>query len=53
MPYKLLKKPGTNLYWVVTDASGRHLSKAPLSLEMAKKQLAAVSIAYAKEAKRP
>ena len=45
MPFHLKRKPGTNLWWVVTDASGRHLSKTPLPLERAKKQLAAVVIA--------
>jgi len=45
MPFHLKRKPGTNLWWVVTDASGRHLSKNALPLEKAKKQLAAVVIA--------
>lgn len=51
MPYKLKKKPGTNLYWVITEATGRHLSEAPMPLERAKKQLIAVNIAYSKEKK--
>jgi hypothetical protein len=45
MPYRLKRKPGTNLWWVVTDASGRHLSEKPMPLERAKKQLIAVNIA--------
>jgi len=50
MPYKIKKAPGRNLYWVITEQDGRHLSKDPLPLEQAKKQLAAVNIAYAREA---
>lgn len=49
MPYKIKKAPGRNLYWVIAEQDGRHLSKDPLPLEQAKKQLTAVNIAYAKE----
>ena len=45
MPYHLKKKPGTNLYWVAT-ADGKYLSKDPIPLARAKKQMAAV---YANE----
>ena len=44
MPYKLRKAPRRDLYWVVGQ-NGRHLSKEPLPLEVAKKQLIAVNIA--------
>jgi len=44
MPYSIKRKPGTDLYWVVSDASGKHLSHAPIPLERAKKQMAAVYV---------
>jgi len=44
MPYKLRKAPRRDLYWVVGQ-NGRHLSKEPLPLAVAKKQLIAVNIA--------
>jgi hypothetical protein len=44
MPYKLRKAPRRDLYWVVGE-SGRHLSKEPLPLDVAKRQLIAVNIA--------
>ena len=51
MPYSIKKVPGANKYFVVSDASGKHLSNEPMPLERAKKQLAAVNIAYAAERK--
>jgi hypothetical protein len=50
MPYHLKKKPGTNLYWVVSESSGKHFSKSPLPLDTAKAQMAALYIHTAKEA---
>ena len=50
MPYTIKKAPGRNLYWV-TKMDGSHLSHDPIPLERAKRQLAAVNIAYSKEKK--
>ena len=52
MPYHLKKKAGTNLYWVVSETSGKHFSKAPLPLETAKAQMAALYIHSGPEAKK-
>lgn len=44
MPYALLKAKGLNLYWVINKETGRKFSHTPLTLTMAKKQLAALAI---------
>jgi hypothetical protein len=44
MPYALQKKRNTNKFWVKNKDTGRKLSKKPLSLLRAKKQLKAVLI---------
>jgi hypothetical protein len=48
MPYHLRKMPGKNLYKVYGE-DGKPHSKEGLTLEMAKKQLTALNIAYARE----
>jgi hypothetical protein len=48
MPYQIKKQPGTNLYYVRAE-DGQHLSKEPMSLEKAKKQLTAANIAHAEK----
>jgi hypothetical protein len=48
MPYRLRKAPGRELYWVVSE-DGRHLSKDPMPIEKAKKQLTAVMLVYLRE----
>jgi hypothetical protein len=45
MPYRLRKAPGRELYWVVAQ-DGTHLSKEPMPIERAKKQLTAVTLSY-------
>ena len=42
MPYALQKQRSTNKFWVKNKDTGRKLSKKPLPLARAKKQLAAV-----------
>ena len=44
MPFYLKRKPGTNLWWLITS-SGKLLSKTALPLNKAKKQLIAITIA--------
>jgi hypothetical protein len=41
MPYKLRKAPRRELYWVVAE-DGRHMSKEPLTLKMAQRQMRAL-----------
>ena len=46
MPYKLLKAPGKNRYWVVSKLTGEHHSIKPLPLKRAEAQMRAL---YARE----
>jgi hypothetical protein len=48
MPYHIMKAKGKDAYYVY-DIEGKRHSKAPLSLEMAKKQLAALNMAHARK----
>lgn len=48
MPYKLRKLPGKDLYKVYSE-DGKPHSKEGLTLEMAKKQMTALNIAYSRE----
>jgi len=41
MPYRLRKAPNRDLYWVVGQ-DGTHMSKDPISLFMARKQMKAL-----------
>lgn len=43
MPYKIRKAPGKELYWVVAQ-DGRHMSKDPIPLARAKRQIIALNI---------
>jgi hypothetical protein len=49
MPFKLRKSRGKNLYWVVKISDGTHMSKDPIPLKRAEKQLIALHIAMSKE----
>lgn len=42
MPYKLVKSPGSSLYWVVTKSTGRKHSKSPLPKARAQAQMRAL-----------
>jgi len=42
MPYELKKAAGLNLYWVINKETGRKFSHAPMTLAVAKRQLAAL-----------
>ena len=44
MPYALLQKPGTNLYWVITKGTNNKHSLHPLPKETAKAQLRALYV---------
>lgn len=48
MPYKIRKAPNRELYWVV-KYDGTHMSKEPIPLARAKKQLAAIHISEFKK----
>lgn len=43
MPYRIRKAPGKELYWVVGQ-DGRHMSKDPIPLARAKRQIIALNI---------
>jgi len=49
MPYKLVKKEGTDKYFVMTTDTGRLHSKEPMTKDMAKRQMTALNIAMARE----
>jgi len=51
MPYKLLKQRNSNpaRYWVVKISDGTHMSKEPIPLKRAEKQLIALHISMANE----
>jgi hypothetical protein len=51
MPYKIRKAPNRDLYWVVKVSDGTHMSKEPIPLKRAEKQLIALHIAMANERK--
>jgi hypothetical protein len=53
MPFKLRKKPLSDpaRYWVVKVSDGTHMSKEPIPLKRAEKQLIALHIAMANERK--
>ena len=44
MPYKLKRKPSTNLYWVVNAITGRHMSKDPMPYQRALAQMRALYV---------
>jgi hypothetical protein len=44
MPYAIQKQKNASKYWVKNKDTGRKLSKKPMPLSRAKKQLAAVYI---------
>jgi hypothetical protein len=49
MPYKLVRKDGTDKYFVMTTDTGRLHSKEPLTKEMAKRQMTALNLAHARK----
>jgi len=49
MPFKIRKAPNRDLYWVVKVSDGTHMSKEPIPLKRAEKQLIALHIAMSKE----
>ena len=49
MPYKIRKAPNRDLYWVVKVSDGTHMSKEPIPLKRAEKQLIALRIAMSRE----
>lgn len=44
MPYKIIKSRGKELYWVVNALTGIKMSKNPIPLERAQKQIKALHI---------
>jgi len=50
MPYSIVKKEGTDKYFVMNTDTGRLHSKEPLTKEMAKRQLTALNLVHAREA---
>jgi hypothetical protein len=52
MPYKLRKARGQNLYWVISEETGKKHSLEPLPLDVAEKQLKALYYAMGLEVKR-
>ena len=52
MPYKLRKARGQNLYWVISEETGKKHSLEPLSLDVAEKQLKALYYEMGLEVKR-
>lgn len=42
MPFAIRKAPGKNKYWVINKITGKHYSTAPLSKEIALRQLHAL-----------
>ena len=50
MPYLIRKARGKNLYWVISEDTGKKHSLEPLDLETAEKQLKALYRAMGQEA---
>jgi len=50
MPYLIRKARGQNLYWVISEETGKKHSLEPLPLDVAEKQLKALYYAMGKEA---
>lgn len=49
MPYKLVRKEGTDKYFVMTTETGKLHSREPMTKEMAKRQMTALNMAMAHE----
>jgi len=47
MPYKIRKAPRRDLYWVIAE-DGRHMSKDPLPMAQAQRQLRALYAAMSR-----
>lgn len=53
MPYKLVRKEGTDKYFVMTTDTGKLHSDEPMTKEMAKRQMAALNnLTLAREKRR-
>jgi hypothetical protein len=52
MPYELMKAPGYDLFWVVTQGTGRKHSASPMRLDDARAQMRALYSHLGKEAKK-
>jgi hypothetical protein len=49
MPYKIVKAPGKDLYWVVSIDTGKKHSNDPLPLDKAEAQMRVLEDVYIKE----